>query len=59
VHADEKRALARVISKARLFRHGTRRCLTGRYETWGHALTIVSGWRTVADTALAFVRCFV
>ncbi len=25
----------------------------------GHALTIDSGWRTVADTALAFVRRFV
>ncbi len=24
----------------------------------GHALTIDSGWRTVADTALAFVRRF-
>jgi non-heme chloroperoxidase len=25
----------------------------------GHALTIDSGWRTVADTALAFVKRFV
>ena len=25
----------------------------------GHALTIDSGWREVADTALAFVRRFV
>jgi hypothetical protein len=25
----------------------------------GHALTIDSGWREVADTALAFIRRFV
>lgn len=27
-------------------------------ENRGHALTIDSGWRVVADTALKFVRCF-
>jgi hypothetical protein len=53
-------------------RHGPAACLIGRAvaatnlgrrptsrtKSHGHALTIDSGWREVADTALAFVQRF-
>jgi non-heme chloroperoxidase len=45
--------------KLQLRNKGETETVTVQIPNRGHSLTIDSGWRTVADTALAFIQRFV